>query len=218
MIAAQNPARADPKTRAPGENHDRGQRRRQRAGEPRRKWVFAEEMITGDLTPVGERRFIETITIVEIRHDIIAPLDHLARSLGETRFIAIDQRQRPGAGEMKKQAPAEEGERNCELQVARERFKDGGGRNTTGKFSMHKIAPAWKWLLLLLLAIIAIAASFHFDAAVRQWVVEHSNHTVETSDAQRQPLRRLAGARARPDCFSSPSRRGAATNAGCTSA
>ena len=68
---------------------------------------------------------------------------------------------------------------NCGLQVARERFKDGGSRKTTGKFSMHKIAPAWKWLLIVLLAVIAIAASFHFDAAVRHWMLEHSNRTAK---------------------------------------
>ena len=44
---------------------------------------------------------------------------------------------------------------------------------------MHKIAPAWKWLLIVLLAVIAIAASFHFDAAVRHWMVEHSNRTAK---------------------------------------
>jgi hypothetical protein len=65
------------------------------------------------------------------------------------------------------------------LQVARERFKDGEGRKTTGKFSMHKIAPVWKWLFIVVLAIIAIAAAFHFDGAVRSWVVEHSNRTAK---------------------------------------
>ena len=44
---------------------------------------------------------------------------------------------------------------------------------------MHKIAPAWKWILIVLLAVIAIAASFHFDAAVRHWMVEHSNRTAK---------------------------------------
>jgi membrane-associated phospholipid phosphatase len=44
---------------------------------------------------------------------------------------------------------------------------------------MHKIAPAWKWLLIILLAVIAIAASFYFDAAARHWVAEHSNRTVK---------------------------------------
>ncbi len=112
------PGASHPKTRAPAKNHDRSQRRRQRAGQPRRERVLAKEMITGDLTPIGEWWFVETITIVEIRHDIIATLDHLARSLGKTRLIAIHQRQRPGAGQMKKQAPAEEGEEiaSCRLQ------------------------------------------------------------------------------------------------------
>ena len=43
---------------------------------------------------------------------------------------------------------------------------------------MHKIAPVWKWLFIVVLAIAAIAAAFHFDDAVRSWIVEHSNrHT-----------------------------------------
>ncbi|MEO8440720.1 MAG: phosphatase PAP2 family protein [Spartobacteria bacterium] len=42
---------------------------------------------------------------------------------------------------------------------------------------MHKIAPAWKWLFLLLLAGFAIAASFYFDPVVRTWVAEHPNRT-----------------------------------------
>lgn len=44
---------------------------------------------------------------------------------------------------------------------------------------MSKITPAWKWLLLLVLAVLAIAAAFHFDGAVRTWVLEHSNRTVK---------------------------------------
>jgi len=40
---------------------------------------------------------------------------------------------------------------------------------------MHKIAPVWKWVLILLLAIVAIAAAFHFDPAARQWVATHGN-------------------------------------------
>ncbi len=39
---------------------------------------------------------------------------------------------------------------------------------------MFKIAPVWKWIFLLLLALLAIAAAFHFDPVVRQWVSEHS--------------------------------------------
>lgn len=44
---------------------------------------------------------------------------------------------------------------------------------------MHKIAPVWKWLIIVVLAVIAIGSAFHFDAAVRQWVVEHSNRTAK---------------------------------------
>jgi undecaprenyl-diphosphatase len=44
---------------------------------------------------------------------------------------------------------------------------------------MHKIAPAWKWPLIVLLAAIVVAASFYFDAAVRHWVMEHSNRTAK---------------------------------------
>ncbi|HEX4667824.1 MAG TPA: phosphatase PAP2 family protein [Chthoniobacterales bacterium] len=42
---------------------------------------------------------------------------------------------------------------------------------------MQKIAPAWKWVFLLLLALIAVLLAFHFDGTLRQWVVEHSNRT-----------------------------------------
>jgi undecaprenyl-diphosphatase len=63
------------------------------------------------------------------------------------------------------------------LQVARERFKDGQRRNSTGKFLMQKIAPVWKWLLLFLLVLGAIVLAFHFDETVHRWVLEHSNRT-----------------------------------------
>jgi len=40
---------------------------------------------------------------------------------------------------------------------------------------MHKIAPGWKWLFLIGLAVIAVAAAFHFDAPVQSWVIQHSD-------------------------------------------
>ncbi len=43
---------------------------------------------------------------------------------------------------------------------------------------MLKIAPAWKWLLVILLAIGLVAAAFYFDGAVRTWLVKHSSRSV----------------------------------------
>lgn len=40
---------------------------------------------------------------------------------------------------------------------------------------MKKIAPAWKWIVLLFLAALAIFLAFHFDDAVRLWVSVHSS-------------------------------------------
>ena len=107
MIAAQN-RRAEIEPRSPGKNGDRGQRRGESGRQARSERVLPEDAVARDLEPISERRLIEAVTVVEIRNDIIAALDHFARRLGEARLIAIDQRQRPGAGEMKKQAPKKE--------------------------------------------------------------------------------------------------------------
>ena len=44
---------------------------------------------------------------------------------------------------------------------------------------MHKISPVTKWLLILFVALLAIAAAFYFDEAVRTWVSTHSNRTAK---------------------------------------
>ncbi len=53
---------------------------------------------------------------------------------------------------------------------------------------MNRIAPLWKWLLVLLLAALAIVAAFHFDDAVRHWVTTASESRGETLDAPGQPI------------------------------
>lgn len=44
---------------------------------------------------------------------------------------------------------------------------------------MQKIAPVWKWIFLLTLAIGAIVLAFHFDGAVRHWIAQHPNRTAK---------------------------------------
>ena len=44
---------------------------------------------------------------------------------------------------------------------------------------MAKIAPVWKWLLLVVVVIGAIVLAFHFDPAVRHWISSHPNRTAK---------------------------------------
>ncbi len=44
---------------------------------------------------------------------------------------------------------------------------------------MSKITPVRKWLFIVLLALLAIAAAFYFDDAVRAWMTSHSDRTVK---------------------------------------
>ena len=156
--------------------------------------------IARDLEPIGERRLIEPIAIVEIRHDIIAALDHLARGLGETRLIAVDQGQRPGAGEMKKQTSAEESREiaSCRLQesdskMARAERQPANSRCIKSRRSGNGCSSSCSRSSRSRRRFISTAQCEH-------WVIEHSNRSDETIHAQRQPLRRLAGARRSPVC------------------
>jgi len=44
---------------------------------------------------------------------------------------------------------------------------------------MAKISSAWKWILVLLLAIAAVGLAFHFDPAVHHWISQHPNRTAK---------------------------------------
>ena len=164
---------------SPGKNHERGERRRERAREPSRKRIFSKDPITRNLPPIGERRFIESIAIVKIGNDIIVRAQSFR---ARPRRNAAHHDRPAGAARCPRGEKADIRKRareNCQLQVARERFKDGKSRKTTGKFHMAKISPAWKWLLLVLLAVLAIVLAFHFDPAVNHWINAHSNRTAK---------------------------------------
>ncbi len=44
---------------------------------------------------------------------------------------------------------------------------------------MSKITPVRKWVFVVLLALLAIAAAFYFDDAVRAWMTSHSDRTAK---------------------------------------
>ena len=66
--------------------------------------VFAENVIAGDLCPVGEGRLIESKLIIEVGNDVVLAFDHFARSFGKARLIPIDQRQAPCPENVKQNA------------------------------------------------------------------------------------------------------------------
>src|SRR5438067_849667 len=88
---------------APGKDRQCDQRRCDRRWKTRSKIVFTKNFIARDLRPVSEGRFIKAKLIIKIGHDVIAALDHFARSFGKTRLVAVDQRQAPGTDNVKRQ-------------------------------------------------------------------------------------------------------------------
>src|ERR1051325_4084971 len=85
-------------------NRHREQRGRNGRGETRGKIVLAENMIARDLCPIREGRLVEAKLIIEVRNNVITALDHLARGLRESRFVAVNQRQGPRPENVKKYA------------------------------------------------------------------------------------------------------------------
>ncbi len=104
MIAAHQASRSGPMRRPQANKRTAVSAAAIAEGKTRREIVVAEDAVTERLKPVGEGRFVEAVIIIEVGNDVIAPLQHLARSLGETRLVAIDQRQGPRAGDMEKEA------------------------------------------------------------------------------------------------------------------
>src|SRR5437870_2101682 len=78
--------------------------RKPSASEMRGEIVFTKNTIACYLRPVGEGRLIKSKLIIEVRHDVVSARDHLARSFGKPRLVAINQRQTPCAGDVKKDA------------------------------------------------------------------------------------------------------------------
>ena len=77
-------------------------------GQARREIVLAQKVVTGDLRPINEGRFVEAVLVVEVRDDIIAPLPHLPRSLGKPRLVSIKQRYDPSSGSMQEKTGNED--------------------------------------------------------------------------------------------------------------
>ena len=194
MIAAQNPARLEPKPPPQAKMTTAVSAAATRGREAGGKRIFPEGAEARDLEPIGERRFVETVAIVEIGHDIIAALDHLARGLRKTRLIAIDQRQRPGAGEMKKQTPTEESREIASCRLQESDSKMAGAEKQPANSRCIKSRRSGNGCFIIVLAVIAIAAAFHFDARSPGLGDRSFQSHCETVHAQRQPLRRLAGA------------------------
>ena len=94
--------------RTPGEDGQRSQGGGDCRWKSGREIVLSKNLVTGDLCPIGEGRFVETEVIVEIGNDIIAAFNHLARCFSKARFVAIDQRQIPCAGDVKENAADEQ--------------------------------------------------------------------------------------------------------------
>ena len=93
---------------SPCEDRQRDERSCDRRRETRGEIIFAEDFVAGDLCPVGEGRLVQAQLVVEMRHDIIAALDHFPGGFGKTWFVAIDQRHAPGADRVKKKAAQKE--------------------------------------------------------------------------------------------------------------
>src|SRR5919204_258583 len=89
----------------PAKDRQCGERRRDGGWKTRGKIVFAKRFKARDLHPVGEWRFVQAQVIIEMRNDVVAPLDHLARGFGEARLIAVNQRQTPRTDRVKHETP-----------------------------------------------------------------------------------------------------------------
>lgn len=66
---------------------------------PRAELVDAEDFEIGAHPPVGEGRFVEAVFVVEVGDGPLVTVDHLDGSVGEARFVAVDKRQGPDAGD-----------------------------------------------------------------------------------------------------------------------